>query len=358
VVQRQRRHRGEQLDVNIERRSKGLSPTCANGRLLPEVYLLGSSKCATTELATELMDSGLVSAAAVSTAGPMFPGFDKEFHYFFRWWRSANYTIDVETLGRDLLESMPACSESLVGGQRMITGDYTPNHLALVPPGDGYRLTGATYPNDNEMGAIDLAHTLHSIYSNYLGAATNRVRFIVNMREPLSRMQSAWYQHLSGNSIMGIPFIMQANFSEDLRLAVDGFEQGEISLLMWYSLQGRQLQQYLAVWESGQFFLQPYRYYVNLAKAEVCDELSHFLAYPVTCSEVVPVNEAAMHHSHPSIEDDAAPDLIERFQQLVAAENKLLVQQLTMAHQQGATLAHFAGSPSIAAVEEWLTGGW
>eukprot|EP00971_Amphidinium_carterae_P309308 6146677-Amphidinium_carterae.1 len=47
---------------HVDRRS-ALPATCAEGRLLPEVYLLGAPKCGTTELADDLMQSGIHSVA-------------------------------------------------------------------------------------------------------------------------------------------------------------------------------------------------------------------------------------------------------------------------------------------------------
>jgi len=361
VVQRHRRHRGEQLNLSSVGATKWQSPTCAGGRLLPEVYVLGPPKSATTEISEDMNASGIVSVAAVSTQGSYYSdspaGSPKEFHYFLRSYRSANHTFDVARSGQVWFESLPACSEPTDEGERMITADYTPNHLAMAPPGSGFSIVRTSLPSDAGFVAIDMPQTLLSIYSHYMGAAINRVRFIINLREPLSRMQSHWY-HMRVRGINAIPFLLAANFSEDVRIAVDGYEQGRISLILWFGLYGRQLQQYVAAFAPSQFFLLPYLYYTSVAKAEVCGALSLFLDYPLTCEAVIPASEASMHTDHPSVEEDVAPDLIERFQQTIAAEKELLVQQLTMAHQQGATLAHFAGSPSAAAVEEWLTRGW
>jgi len=364
VVQRQRGQGAEQLDVGaVGKESSRLSPACGGGRLLPEIYLLGAPKCGTTELAGDMTISGIAPVPTLSTIGPLAPGFDKEFHYFLRSYREGNSyhsDSDVERSGEIWFESMPACNESVTAaGQRMITADYTPTQLALAPPGDGYRIVRTLFPSDQGVVDIDLPHTLQTIYSHYMGASINRVRFIVNFREPLARMQSHWY-HMYQTSALSVPFLLAANFSEEVRLAVDGYLQGQLSMVLWYSLYGRQVKQYLAAFTPSQFFFLPFLYFINLAKTEVCDELSHFLDYPVTCRPPRPANESStsMHFEHPSVEADVAPDLIARFQHTIAGENELLVQQLIMAHQQGATLAQFAGSPSVSAIKEWLTAGW
>jgi len=350
-------HKAGQSDATSHLRERRLSPFCAGGKLLPEIYILGGPKCGTTELSEDMMLSGIQSVAALSDAGPYFPGFMKEFHYFIRRWRAENHTWELDASRESWFASMPPCTEGSGSGERPISGDFSPTQLALASPGDGWRISDTQDPQDVNIVDINLPQTLHSFYSHLVGADSNRVRFIVNFREPLSRMQSHWYHRLIlGNA--SIPFKLGANFSEDVKRAVDEFGQGRVSMQLWYSLYGRQVRQYLAAFSPEQFIFIPYLYYVKFAKAEVCSTLSDFVGYPVSCKGVVNADETWLHNDHPTVEEDVPADLIERFQDMIADDNRLLVQQLCTGFQGGATLAHFLETPSAEAVEAWLKEGW
>eukprot|EP00971_Amphidinium_carterae_P249667 4955492-Amphidinium_carterae.1 len=197
-----------------------------------------------------------------------------------------------------------------------------------------------------------MARALEVYYSHYLGADSKRVRFIVNFREPLARMQSHWYH--SKNEKMTMPFYAGDSFTEDVRLTIDEFEQGNVMLPLWYSLYGRQVQRYLSAFNPNQFIFIPYHYYVYLAKGQVCETLSHFLNYPVTCKDVKAKEDTLKHYHHPTVEEEVPSDLMQRFQDTIAGENRLLVEQLSLAYQEGATLANFLG---FSGVEAWLKAG-
>jgi len=338
-------------------RQTGISPVCAEDKLLPEVYLLGAPKCGTTELADDLMMSGIRTIAETSSVGPIFPGYWKEWHFFLRWWRWNNNTWDLENFREDWFADMPSCSTSGNAAERNIAGDFSVTQTALVPLGDGWSLVDTELPGDVHVGDINLPQTLSAIYSYYVGTGMHKLKFIINFREPLSRMQSHWY-HMNETHLLSMNFDLSANFSQDVARASDEFEQGRITLLLWYSLYGRQVQQFMSAFSPNQFIFIPYLYYLQLAKEEVCSTMSEFLRYPVTCKEVVEANTTFNHHDHPSLEEDVSPSLMERFQRTIADENRLLVEQLLAGYQEGATLPQFQGSPSFEAIDAWLRGGW
>eukprot|EP00971_Amphidinium_carterae_P007873 155748-Amphidinium_carterae.1 len=126
-------------------------------------------------MADDLMQSGIQSVAEVSSAGPWSPWDEKEFHFFLRCLRRNNYTWDLEVARQAWFDSMPSCNASDQAGDRRIIGDFTPNHLALVPPANGWTLVGLVHPADKHAADMNLPQSLQVIYSYYLGLDMSRV---------------------------------------------------------------------------------------------------------------------------------------------------------------------------------------
>ena len=130
---------------------------CVNGKLVPQLFLLGAQKCGTTSLANQLHSEWRVQGAT------NFPNKDyfhtwKEVHYFDH----GGYTLE------NYARHFPACAATGV------TMDATPNYVWVL----------------DQMRAIKHA---------YGPARMNRTTFAYLVCDPAQHAQSFWYHFESGN---------------------------------------------------------------------------------------------------------------------------------------------------------------
>eukprot|EP00403_Amphidinium_massartii_P004983 CAMPEP_0178373656 /NCGR_PEP_ID=MMETSP0689_2-20121128/1972_1 /TAXON_ID=160604 /ORGANISM="Amphidinium massartii, Strain CS-259" /LENGTH=347 /DNA_ID=CAMNT_0019993599 /DNA_START=193 /DNA_END=1233 /DNA_ORIENTATION=+ len=323
-----------------------LNNFCMEGRLVPEVYLLGASKSASTSLATEMHAQGIGNPHNINYTSPGWP--DKEFAFFDSYLNWTNSTLDFGRMKQAWLDCMPGCPASSTS--RSIIADFTPMNLAYTALGPNLRPSSRV----NIGGMMDF-FSLPSALRHFYGSAMGRqITFIALLREPLARMQSAWYQSKAvQHPGLGILYNYTssggyvpdahagssgASFAEDLLLAINEFSQGRTTMLMWSSIYGRQLQDWLRKFHAQQFTLIPYRYYTTIAPAEVCNGISQRLRMTITCNPSALSSHQSNVRPHPSLEEDVTLDLQQQFQELIAPENQLLREVLLDAHHRGSSL--------------------
>jgi len=326
---------------------------CLRGKQVPDLYVMGTQKSATSSLAYDLMGVGIQSAAGKKHNGRP----KKELHWFdhhLHWDAVKSHSLENER-GR-WLQFMPNCSQSFWRQQnpRRVLADFTPDYMPLVPPPASMHLPNLTISSEH----VNLPKMLRLFY----GDAAKKVTLVVMLREPLSRMQSAWYAAKACNNFSCI--CMSCNSSSFQVALADQLTNAsrsppELTSWFWFSMYARQLQQWLTKFAPNQLYVIPFSTYAHGNKDIVCKELSERLGYKIDCTS----RSKAGHHSwsnpHPELEKDVSPELRSKFESWIAGENDLLVQLLTRAHQDGAGLANFHGEAgSEADVGAWLRDAW
>mmetsp|Transcript_56521 Transcript_56521/g.127048 ORF Transcript_56521/g.127048 Transcript_56521/m.127048 type:complete len:347 (+) Transcript_56521:46-1086(+) len=251
-----------------------MSVLCSRKKWLPELYVLGAPKAATTSLAWELVHNGIPSTATMasynSTVGVdealynLTVGVDqafqreqsessfmntKEWYFALQWVVNHDFVWDPAAAKEDWFRSMPACPvvDSSLATERKLFAEYNPGFLSMV--GDSATLGGfgsliGVSPNSS----VNLPAWMQMLY----GPLITRLTFVVMLREPLSAMQSSWYhartyKDSTGKEPMGILGVAAAHsFLSQLQETMEQFEQGHVSLWLWHVAYGTQLRQYLS----------------------------------------------------------------------------------------------------------------
>lgn len=338
---------------------------CAEGRQLPELYLLGAQKCATTTFAEDMVSLGIDNA-----------GTWKEFHFFDKFWNGPNPSSDAEfELQRKAwLEMLPECETKT----RRVLADYTPSNLRLVPLPSGTRPTGTQWglwfldhnsTDEVENAArnpLNLPFALRSVYGE---EGSKRLTLVVLLRDPLARMQSAWYaasertedDHTKWQQCHDCK---AHSFTEALDRTVKRAERMPpvYDDWLWTSMYARHLDAWLAHFGPEQLYVVPYKLFVEggASRTRVCWDIMRRLDYPANCTKLQTSDSVSNAHPHPPIEDEKIPrDTLQRFKHIMKAENDLLITLLTEAWSHGSVLAHFNGvSGSPEEVKAWLEDGW
>jgi len=323
----------------------GSKSLCAEGRLLPELYVLGAKKSATTSLAHDLVGAGVRCMRARYN--------DKEFHFFDgRMNLTAQTQIDLKAQRRAWMEQLPACPAEYGGSQRRLLADFTPNNLPLVPlPG---KVALFAKPSTG-----DLPTVLRSFYGE---DAARRLSLVVLIREPLARMQSGWYhQAAMMRKHKRNQTIVCSTFNCALRIVINQARKTPpvYSLSLWSSMYAAQLKTWLSAFSPKQLYVIPFQEYTHGNKDTICRDLSRRMNFAITCDSQGASVMHAWHHPHPPPEEDVDPQLRKDFSVLMHHEEKELVEVLTRAHQQGAGLANYDGETSSQEqVRAWLHAGW
>mmetsp|Transcript_56354 Transcript_56354/g.132104 ORF Transcript_56354/g.132104 Transcript_56354/m.132104 type:complete len:415 (+) Transcript_56354:86-1330(+) len=350
---------------------------CSWGKWLPELYLLGAPKCATSDLSLQLVHNGIQSSVNISGYSFNDPDLlkkdvpylgEKESQFFQGWLYTHNGTWDVEEALQDWWYYQAWCPAYVFEGsgmpvQRTLFAEYTPLNLGLVPPDSsisGKLVTAWGY----DLAGIYLPRTLAYFY----GELSPKLSFIVMLREPLAQLQSSWYHahhiltHAEVNSTQLVGDLpLESSFPAELARALNLADHGTMQLWLWYSYYGRQVQAYLSIFAASQFVFIPMYYFLHKAREEVCATLQERLRYPISCQEVGP---SINTHDHPSLEEDlpATSALRARFEAFMQPEIERLIQVLHRAYVQGAHLPafHRHGLRPVRRrdVQSWLMEGW
>jgi len=288
---------------------------CVKGKLVPELYVLGAPKCATTSFAFEFSGAGAECAAGTKEYQFWNP---KTLHSF------ADSPADTT---HTWLKPLPDCDYS----SRRVVADYTPEYLAL---------TARPGAEVHEDAVHQHGSGLPSVLANIYGEHGRRVNFVVMVREPLARMQSWWYYCGKGSGF-------QTHAHEELAKGMGS---------AWHSTYGWQLKEWVKVFHLRQFYVIPYKLFNGESSFQICTEISWRSKFRMSCNKA---REDKLHGSHPSIDDDVTPEFRASFDEAMAADKSLLVDVLAKGSTKGMGLPTYQGTlgnPSD--VEHWLVKSW
>eukprot|EP00971_Amphidinium_carterae_P287100 5699246-Amphidinium_carterae.1 len=173
-------------------------PICQRGRQVPNLYVLGTEKAASSELGVVLIQSGVDTPlhknkphGKVVFSHTGIP--NKEFHFFDGWGSvRADMKYSLQSLKARWHRFMPKCSNSAMKP----LADMTPINLALTPVQLGsMKLDARPYEQILTHHTMELPSRLRQLY----GAQYTTVRFLITLREPVARMQSAWWMQHDGS---------------------------------------------------------------------------------------------------------------------------------------------------------------
>jgi len=243
---------------------------CIEGRIVPELLLLGAQKAATTTLAKELMSiPGII--------GRVLAAEDR----FFEWKEAHIYDSLAKWQNKDSWkQGYVTCTDET----RIVSIDATPDYL---------HSTAAP----------------QRILENY-GDRAQHVKFIVLLREPLARTQSAFYHLREKAAAWGVKNsqIFKASFQQYIqqRLAnnLTAMDQDPVNV----SLYPRQLANYFDVFSSQQFSIAPFR--SVLEDSSLANHIAKRLGLPQMLQLGKPPQVNA--HQHPTFEGDLEPSVLSR----------------------------------------------
>jgi hypothetical protein len=325
---------------------------CDSSKQLPDIYVLGVQKCATSSFANDLMAAGVKNVH-----GDLNP---KEFHWF-------DHRMDYSLVGEDAvmknkqswLEWMPSCPSN--GSQAMprreVLADFTPDYLRVVPLPQDLVPVGDGWLDSSKAGA----NMPKAIVSLYGADQAKRLSFVVLLRDPISQMQSAWYHAQSFDFLNACKSCRAENFSSAFELVVKGLQSNppQYTPWLWTVLYARQLEEWLNHFDASQLYVVPTREYTEGDKDAICQDLSERLEFPIDCNSGGVAATHIWSHEHPRPEVDAGSFLIAEFERLMAKEQLHLVDLLTKANGGGARLAGYTGAVGDNdAIKQWLLSHW
>ena len=213
---------------------------------------------------------------------------------------------------------------------------------------------------------MNLPFALRSFYGE---EASKRLTMVVLLRDPLARMQSAWYA--AANRTEDDHTIWQQchdckahSFTDALERTVKKAERDPpiYDDWLWTSMYARHLDAWLAHFAPKQLYVIPYRVFVDGGdnRAQICWDIMRRLDYPANCTKLQSLDTVSNAHKHPPIEDEDIPkSTLTRFNKIMEAENEQLIAILTEAWSRGSALANFKGvRGSPQEVKDWLQEGW
>lgn len=326
---------------------------CIQGKQVPDFYVLGVQKCATSSLANNLMEAGMKNVH-----GDLNP---KEFHWFDH---RMNYSLPMpdgyETNKAQWLSWMPECP---IDGMRSVLADFTPDYLRLVPrPHKDFTIRSSLreWMKVQEMDILG-PQKMRNLYGP---VPAQRLHFAVMFREPLAQMQSAWYHAKSFNFHNACKSCKASSFKEALQTNLEELkEQGKsdriLSPWVWTTMYARQLEPWLKFFNPSQFYLIPMKQLTGEKKDNICYELSSRLSFGVDCNSEGAESLHSWSHEHPQVDEDAGPEMRKAFDRAMAPEKWRLIKLLTNASRSGMGLANYEGQAGNAtAIKGWLEGSW
>jgi hypothetical protein len=330
---------------------------CEQGRLLPSLYLLGAQKAATSSLSTDLMAAGVRPALQASPPN-ISCKFEGEFQSFwqkeFRFFDLHDVNASaLRALRDEWMSNLPNCTP---GSVQQVVADFSPSNLRKTPLPQGTMPAGFQYSQFvDALHNISLPNFLSQLYGQTLGS---KLVFVVLLREPVARMQSAFY-HAQERSFEGVCTECNASsFSKALAEALETAKGAEsyIQDWMWTSMYGYSIEEWLKYFSPDQFAVIPFRKYVKNGARDVCKYVSSRLGFDISCSPH-PAPHSNSHH-HPHLEEDAPASLIAEARDHFTSDKKRLAEVLSDASARGAYLPGLEATASVAEVVDWLEQNW
>jgi len=284
----------------------------------------------------------------------------KEFHFFdsqMQWGHWGNGGLDREMV--HWRASLPECSD---GDARRVAADLTPSYLRMVPLPDGITPNGGMPPMNYdesghpEAGTINLPQIIDHFYDKLAG----RLTFLVMLREPLARMQSAYYAAKVCDFKCICMGCRSESFSEALADHLRKATQQKVSDWIWTSTYAAQIDSWLAVFQPSQLVVVPYLVYTTGDKDSVCRAVASRTGYQMDCNSRGDPAAHEWNNRHPGLNADVATqELLDAWHSYMGPEVDRLVKTLAHAHLGGATLVAYAGAPgSESDIRQWLVSNW
>lgn len=325
---------------------------CLSGKLLPTVYLLGAPKAATTSLALDLTKG----------AGLKCAGGNKEFHFWYS--HSVNAVTDDPhgEMYQNWLGGLPNCSDT----ERLVAGDFSPSNMRVVPvtrrrsSRSLLRINGGhSFLHSQERILLDmplgderelelesghtssLPQTLATIY----GDLCSKITFVVMLREPLSRIHSHWFY-------VNVPDI---SFQSGVEAMMSRFG-GE---LVWMSMYGQHMQEWVASFPPEQFYVIPYLAYGKGDTRTISMELSRRIKFDFTNDDGKSVHRNGNQHPGEPLDKLITEEFRSRFDAYMAEDKAKLIKVLAEGQPRGMGLAKYEGNGGNAEeIQAWLEKWW
>jgi hypothetical protein len=321
---------------------------CIGGKHVPDFYVLGVQKCATSSLANNLMEAGMRNVH-----GDLNP---KEFHWFDQ---RMNYSLRGNegwvANQKAWLSWMPKCP---LGGTRQTLADFTPDYLRIVPRPQEFEF--AAERDWKKVQVLDLTGP-QEMFKMYGEIRARQLNFAVMFREPLSQMQSAWYHAASFNFTNACKSCRASSFKAALRTNLKGLQKTppQLTPWQWTTMYARQLEPWLRHFNASQFYIIPMKQLTGDKKDNICKDLAERLDFEVDCDSQGAASLHSWSHEHPSVDEDAGSEMRQKFDEFMQNENTHLVSLLAKGHLQGMGLANYDGeSGNEDQIRNWLLGSW
>jgi len=339
---------------------------CTDGKLLPELYLLGAPRAGTTTLSYDLMKAGVHVATDKSedemqkslATAESFAQSGKEWHFFDKWvlWGHGE-NKDGE---RDAwLKQLPACPADQGGPRtapRKVLADFTPAYFRMVPLPMGARPAPDALGRENveargfKAGSDHLLEVPETIRKFYGPDRSSKITFVTLLRQPLERMQSNWYidKHLPA----------PASFEDAVKQTLSELKNNppQYNEWIWSSMYSYGFDHWLKLYDAKQFVVILSKNY-RQDRRHVCRLLQSRMEVDLNCLHLE--DSHLNPQQHPSIKDDLSEATRQAIAEVLTAEKKRLASILAHAHLDGATLHNYEGGRGDATgVEAWLEAGW
>jgi hypothetical protein len=211
-------------------RSSGQDNVCIDGRMVPELYVIGAQKAATTSLAVEVQEGKGTSQKHTPYDDEFFDDV-KEHHVFDRPTRVA--------AGRDEWSSHYRPCQRYV---RHVAVDATPAYLTVKDAPANIK--------------------------NWYGFLANRIMFVVLLREPLARMHSSFHHTVRLGNLNGEPFSRNETFPQHVQQLVEDPHAQDESDFFQKSQYYTSLTNWVDTFDSHQFIVAPFLYQVARGSAD------------------------------------------------------------------------------------------
>jgi len=344
--------------------NKQTGSLCVEGKLVPRLYVVGAQKAVTTTMFADLKQLGAINMHLHEEDVE-----EKEFHFFDNWVGLAQHVQANKVERLQWLSLMPPCPEAGTAPQLLF--DATPCDMRMVRLPDGTRPTGShwgrwflTHDEDTRKYAMGDEMDLPKKLTKFYGDESSKLVFAAMLREPLSRMQSAWYHSSQAYANWEqCRDCKAASFAEAVEATLNRAETNHTyDDWLWGSMYADHLKAWLSKFQPSQIVVMPYKLYTHGDKVSVCSDLAQRLDWQFDCNALNVAGEQPKEfnaHSHLSLEEDMPPELRDRFQNYIAGHNADLVHVLAEAQKNGAGLANYHGSTGDeAAIQKWLVENW
>lgn len=313
---------------------------CIDGKLVSELYVLGTKNSATSSLYMDLKPRGIKNMPD--------DGESKEWPFFLG---GGNCTRELWLRKHKKCPPTPA---------HMV--DWSVVNLFTVPmPPDLTHSVIYGFPRKD--GPVSEVLTVpHSTFSwntpallaQFYGGSAQKLRFVVLLREPLARAQSEWYHTHKLKNCLGC--MARDNFVDALEFTAQLALQSppEITDLLWKSMYARHIEGWLKHFPAPKFTFIPYRYYTDVYTRDV----AQLFIKQLGMHHVSPWTKAGHENFHlkPALLVELPMKHTARalFSKFMSPENARLVDVLQRCGKDGGHLFKLEGGP----VKEWLERGW